>query len=54
MRDPPRNGIPPASATLSLGELAAEIKRLVDERNSTGIEWATLTEEIDEVDETFE
>jgi hypothetical protein len=54
MRDPPRNGIPPDASMLSLDELAAEIKRLVNERNSTGVEWATLTEEIDEVDETVE
>jgi hypothetical protein len=52
-QDPPRNGIPPDTSTLSLNELATEIKRLIDERNSTGIEWATLTEEIDE-DETVE
>lgn len=54
MRDPPRNGIPPTSSMLSLDELAAEIKRLVDERNSTGIEWATLTEEIDDAGEDVE
>jgi hypothetical protein len=53
MQDPPRNGSPPDTSTLTLDELATEIKRLVDERNSTGIEWATLTEEIDE-DETAE
>jgi hypothetical protein len=27
------------------------ITRLVDERNRTGIEWATLTEEIERTDE---
>jgi hypothetical protein len=54
MHDPPRTGIPPASATLSLDQLTSEIEKLVDERNSTGIEWATLTEEIDDVDDTAE
>jgi hypothetical protein len=52
MRDPPRNGLPAESATVSLDQLLSEIKALVDERNSTGIEWATLTEEIDEVAES--
>lgn len=52
MRDPPRNGIPPTSATVSLDQLVAEIKRLVDERNRTGIEWATLTDEIEDVEES--
>jgi len=47
-RDPPRNGYPSDEATLSLAELVAEMKRLVDLRNSAGIEWATLTEEIEE------
>jgi hypothetical protein len=50
MDDPPRNGVPSESATLSLDELVAETKRLVDERNRTGIEWATLTEEIENVE----
>ena len=52
MQDPPRNGMPAQSTTLSLSELVAEIKKLVDERNSTGIEWATLTEEIADVEES--
>ncbi len=51
-RDPPRNGIPSDGSLLSLDELLAEIKKLVDERNNTGIEWATLTEEIQGVDES--
>jgi hypothetical protein len=51
MRDPPRNGYPPTDATLTLGQLVAEIKELVDARNRTGIEWATLTEEITQDEE---
>lgn len=54
MHDPPRNGFPADPATVSLDQLVAEIKKLVDERNSTGIEWATLTEEIEEVGESEE
>jgi hypothetical protein len=47
MRDPPRNGLPAQSATLSLDQLVAETRKLVADRNSTGIEWATLTEELE-------
>jgi hypothetical protein len=54
MDDPPRNGVPPESTTLSLDELVAEVKQTVEERNSVGIEWATLTEEIEEEIEEFE
>jgi len=51
MTDPPRNGHPTDSATLTLGELVEEVARLVNERNSSGIEWATLADEITDVDE---
>ena len=51
MQDPPRNGIPAAVATLSLDQLVTEIEQLVNQRNSTGIEWATLTEEMQGVEE---
>jgi hypothetical protein len=44
--DPPRNGRPADSATLSLDELVSEIERLVTLRNRLGIEWATLAEEL--------
>jgi hypothetical protein len=54
MHDPPRNGMPSNDSTLSLDELVAEIKELVDDRNNTGIEWATLTEEIQEAEEDDE
>lgn len=48
--NPPRNGRPSNSATKTLQQLIDEIKALVDDRNSSGIEWATLTEEA-ELDE---
>jgi hypothetical protein len=51
MRDPPRNGIPSDDSVLSVEEFVAEITRIVADRNNTGIEWATLTEEIQEGDE---
>jgi hypothetical protein len=51
--NPPRVGAPDAAATVTLGEWVAEVRRLVDLRNSTSIEWAVLTEEMDsdEVDD---
>lgn len=45
MDDPPRVGRPPESMTMSLSDLADEIKTLVDVRNSTGIEWAIVGRE---------
>lgn len=42
---PPRTGRPSSAATRSLSELVAEIKRLEDQRNSSGIEWDVLAEE---------
>lgn len=51
MKDPPRNGMPPEAATLTLDQLVTEIKELVDERNRMGIEWATLTQELEEIEE---
>jgi hypothetical protein len=48
MNDPPRNGLPPEESTLSLDEFVSKIKKLVDDRNNVGIEWATLTEELQE------
>lgn len=49
--DPPRNGIPSDASTLSVEDIAVEIATLVARRNSTGIEWATLTEEIDDFED---
>jgi hypothetical protein len=49
--DPPRNGIPAASTTLTLDDLVDEIQVLVKKRNDSGIEWSTLTDEIERVDE---
>jgi hypothetical protein len=50
--DPPRNGIPPESATFTLNDLVEVIQKLVKKRNDTGIEWSTLTDEIEQVDES--
>jgi hypothetical protein len=43
--NPPKNGRPPESGTLSLNELVEEIEAIVARRNSAGIEWAVLTED---------
>lgn len=47
LQNPPRNGAPPDSITLSLDELVAEIQTIVSTRNESGVEWSTLTEEIE-------
>jgi hypothetical protein len=41
-----------AYATLDLEQLVTEITGLVKERNDSGIETATLTEEIEQLDES--
>lgn len=51
MDSPPRNGRPMPERTLSLTDLVDEIARMVDTRNSSGIEWAVLTEEDESADE---
>lgn len=43
--DPPRTGRPSEAMTTSLKQLVAEVKGLVDERNTKGIDWSVLTEE---------
>lgn len=50
MDSPPRNGLPPESSTKSLSEVVATVKELVERRNTSGIEWAVLSEE-GEIDE---
>lgn len=48
--NPPRTGRPNPNMTLDLATLVDDVVQLVDARNSTGIEWAVLTEE-SELDE---
>lgn len=48
--NPPRSGRPSDASTRSLHQIVDDIKGLVDFRNTSGIEWATLTEEA-ELDE---
>jgi hypothetical protein len=50
--NPPRNGPPAASTILGLDEFVKLIEDLVDHRNRSGIEWATLTDEITAVDDS--